>query len=96
MYSGFEPDTRVSAFPVEADTSGVHIMMEVKVYTGGEISYSAKYFDGKGQQLPGCGDGSEFSSTDPIMAVLLLSHQMRSTLECARTSKTISQLLPKR
>ena len=95
MFAGFQPDVRVSIFPLPSDTVGVHVQMEVNVYTSGEIRYDAKFRDRSGKTLDGCGDGSQFGSTSRVMAVLLLSHQMRSTLSCARVSKNIAQLLPK-
>jgi hypothetical protein len=82
----FPPDVKVSIFPIIDDS--LHVQMDVNVYQQGEVRFASALMQ-RDMPLKGCRQESQWSVGTPITAVVHLTHQMRSALECVVRSARV-------
>jgi hypothetical protein len=87
--AGLPPDVVVFRLG-EPKTGGRFLLLEVNVYSGGEVRYERRMIDVDGTPLPGCNGEAQWVVSESLPSALLLSHRVRSTVECVKRAFDIA------
>lgn len=80
---GLPPAVSIHSVVAVRAPQQLHLQVEVNVYSGGEVRLELRPMEGTRPR--GCHYEYQWTSGDPTVAALLVSHHIRSAIECLQT-----------